>query len=267
METETSEASASADAASSTTTVPSRGARLGVWAMLIVVMFHAAAIALWVGPDNLLRRQIGFERLRSYVLPLFDQNWSVFAPEADFGNELFSIRATVRSGGGSTVQTSWVPVTAAEIVPAVRHHPFPSRTVAITNRLANEHVKVWGALSQAQKTVVGSSAADVTLAQLRQKVIGLATNDVERAAAVNYLKVETASEYFLTGIARGIWGDRLVSFQIFRSQLLIPNYETWKGARQIASGETFTSNWRPPVALSRDDLPVFRAYVAKFKIR
>lgn len=267
MENRISEDAVAAAVSSSGTAVPSRGARLGVWVMLFVVAVHSAAIAFWVGPDNLIRRDLGFERLRSYVLPLFDQNWSVFAPEADFGNELFAIRATVRAGDGASVQTKWVPVTTAEIVPAVRHHPFPSRTVAITNRLASEHVKVWGPLSPSQQAAVGASAADTTLAGLRQKLAGLATSDGERAAASNYLKVETAIEYFLTGIARGIWGDQLVSFQIFRSQLLVPNYESWKGARQIISGETFTSNWRPPVALSSEDLPVFRAYVAKFKIR
>lgn len=267
MEIKTTEDVAPAADPSEKTTGPGRAARLGVWVMLIVVVLHSAAIALWVGPDNLLRRQIGFERLRGYVLPLFDQNWSVFAPEADFGNELFAIRATVRRDGGTSVQTAWVPVTTAEIVPAVRHHPFPSRTVAITNRLATEHVRVWGPLNQPQKTAVGASGAEVSLADLRQKLIGLATNDAERRAATNYLKVETAIEHFLTGIARGVWGDQLVSFQIFRSQLLVPNYETWKGARQVTSGATFTSNWRPPVALDRDELTVFRAYVAKFKIR
>lgn len=267
MNIETSEVAAPADVSTSRTLVPSRGARLGVWVMVIAVVVHSAAIALWVGPDNLVRRQVGFERLRSYVLPMFDQNWSVFAPDADFGNELFTIRATVRSADGASTQTNWVPVTAAEIVPAVRHHPFPSRTVAITNRLATEHVRVWGPLSQPQKTAVGESGPDITLARLRQRLLGLATNPGERVAAANYLKVESAIEYFLTGIARGIWGDQLISFQIFRSQVLIPNYETWKGAREITSGQTFTSNWRPPVALHSADLPVFRSYVSKFKIR
>lgn len=245
----------------------SRTARLAVWATLVLVGCHILAIALWVGPDNQARRKIGVDRLGQYVLPMFDQNWSVFAPEADYGNDMFSIRGKVREENGAVTETGWVPVTEKELVPAVRHHPFPSRTTAITNRLASEHVKTFGALGQKQRDLVFAIGADVDLDEERERLISAATSDAERAAVPGYIKVQTAIEYFLSGIAHGVWGDDVLEIQIQRSRVVVPNYETWEGDRLVDGGHLFTSNWRPVHVLNPHDRVAFGDYVRKFEIR
>lgn len=245
---------------------PGSRARTALWLVLALVLLHASAVALWVGPENLLREKIGTDRLSSYILPMFDQNWSVFAPEADFGNDMLEIRATVTGPDGRDVRTDWVKVTAREIVPAVRYHPFPSRTTAITNRLATENVQVFGALGAKQQAVIATADQHVSLDGLRAQLLAAATSDTERTAVTGYLKVETAVEYFLSGIANAIWGDKLVMFQFRRNRQLVTNYETSRGTRVTTGAYTFTTNWRPVHALTAGDRAVYAAYVRKFDI-
>ena len=249
-------------------THPSRLARAGVWLMLVVVGLHIAAVAIWIGPDNNLRRHVGFTRLSHYVMPLFDQNWSVFAPEADFGNDLFTIRARVRGPGGGPRTTHWVHVTEDELVPATLHHPFPSRTAAISNPLATDHAKTFGALGSAQQQVIGRIGPEITLAQEGVQLLAAATSDAERAAVAPYIRVETAVEYYLSGIAYGIWGDRVIAIQIERSRVLVSNYES-RGdkPRIVDAGVLFTGNWRPLHPLDGADRAAYVGYVRKFGIR
>lgn len=244
-----------------------RAARAAVWITVLVVALHVTAIALWIGPDNQLRRHVGVSHLARYVLPVFDQNWSVFAPEADFGNDMFSVRAELRGADGAVTQTGWVKVTAREIVPAVRYHPFPSRTSAITNRLATEQVKTYGALTPAQQNVVAASGADVSLDLERTRLLAASQSPAERLAVTGFMKVETAVEYFLSGIADAIWGTKLVAFQVQRYRLVVPNYESWHGSRLADGGNAYTSPWRPVHALTPVDRSAYAAYVAKFGIR
>lgn len=246
---------------------PGKGARIGLRVILVAVLVHSAAIALWVAPPNILKDRIGFNNLRSYVLPMFDQSWSVFAPEADNGYDLFEIRGTLRGKNGRETQTGWVKVTAKEVGPQLRYHPFPSRTLLITDRLANDQLRLFGQLSPAQQTVVHVSGVSVSTATQNRRLLAAATNDTERQNARSYTWTEDAVEEFLSGIAYGVWGPDTVAVQYRQNQVFVPTYQSSKGDHQVTSGYLFVSNVRPIRHLDADERSAFTSYVRTWGIR
>lgn len=238
--------------------------RLALWGVMAVVLVHSAAIALAVTPWNIMRQVVGTDRLSSYVLPLWDQSWSVFAPDADYRTDRIEIRALLRGVDTSTYQSDWVPITSREVVASVRHHPFPSRTALITNRLAGRVFKAYGKLTPAQKKAFGAADTAVDLDALRMVLLASATSDKERAAATDFLEHEQSVEYFLSGIADAIWGDRLVGVQYRRYVVEVPSYSRPHDHRQVARGIDMYSNVRPVHALSSADRTAYAAYVDEF---
>lgn len=243
------------------------GARAALWLALLLVVAHSGAIALWVSPPNILKDRIGYQNLKSYVLPMFDQAWSVFAPEADNGYSLFEVRATLRSESGDESQTDWVKVTAREVAPQLRYHPFPSRTLLITDRLASDQLRLFNALSEAQKKVVHDSGVQVATTVQTDLLLDAATNDAEREAALTYSRTEVAVEAYLSGIAEAIWGDRATAIQYRQNTVFVPTYQKSKGSRQVTGGYDFVSNFRPIAPLTSGERETFNDYADKWKIR
>lgn len=242
-------------------------ARIAVWVVLGLVALHTAAVALWVAPANTLKDRVGYERLRSYVLPMFDQAWSVFAPEADNAYDLFEIRGTLTDGSGRERQTEWIKVTAREVRPQLRYHAFPSRTALITDRLASDQLRLFNGLTEAQKQVVHDSGVEVPTPELAEKLLAVSTNDVERDEAAAYARTEVACERFLSGIAEAVWGEEVVAVQYRQNQVYVPTYQQSQGSDQVTSGYSFTSNVRPLVRLTGAERHAFGAYVEKWDIR
>ena len=72
------------------------------WGLLTLALAHSAAVMLWIMPINPIRAAVGNERIANYVRPLFDQNWSVFAPSPGVSYCSLVVRAYVGDpdGGG-----------------------------------------------------------------------------------------------------------------------------------------------------------------------
>lgn len=246
---------------------PGRGARAAVWFVLALVAFHSAAIALWISPNNILKDRVGYERLRSYVAPVFDQAWSVFAPEADNGYDLFEIRGTLRDASGAERQSEWVQVTAREVRPQLEHHPFPSRTLLITDRLAKEQFRLFNTLSEKQREIVHVSGVAVTTEVQGDRLLAAALNAGEVEAARAYTRTELSIEYFLSAIAEAIWADDVVAVQYRQNEIFVPTYQQSDGSKQITSDYKFVSNVRPLRAPDAAEQAAFGDYVAKWGIR
>ena len=246
------------------TAPPSLRARLTLWLVLSVVAVHTAVVALWVAPFNLLQESVGTARVSSYILPVWDQAWSVFAPQTDTLTDRYQVRALVGSGKGQ-VATDWAPVTAKEVVASVRHHPFPSRTVLITTRLAGGITRTFNALTEAQKQVVHDAGAEVSVADLGQRLRSASTSPSELSEAGAFLQAETGTEYFLSGIARAIWGGKVVAIQFRKDRIVTGKYGTSQ-PRQIATAYSFYSNWRPVGALTAEERDAFTKYAHEFDL-
>lgn len=244
---------------------PALPARLALWVVLAIVVVHSGIVALWVAPNNLLRQSIGASRVEDYILPMWDQAWSVFAPEADSGYDRYEIRALVKRSGGERA-TEWTQVTAHEVVASVRHHPFPSRTALITTRLGGHLKRYYNVLNTDQKQIVADADREVSLADLRARLLAASDSGVERDRVGPFLRAETATEHFLSGIAHAIWGDDVVALQFRKDKVVVSRYTDADKPRQVRTAYQHFSNWRPPIPLTVDERAAFAAYVDEFGI-
>lgn len=87
-------------------------ARNLVWPLIIAVLAHTFLIATWVGPSTPIRQAIGTETLRSYVLPVFEQNWRLFAPDVRRQEHGLEIRASIVHQQGEREMSEWVDLVA-----------------------------------------------------------------------------------------------------------------------------------------------------------
>lgn len=254
-----------ATAPSGDSQAPALPARLALWLVLAIVIVHTGIVALWVAPNNLLRQSIGVSRVNDYILPMWDQAWSVFAPEADSGYDRYEIRVLVNRGGNEQA-TEWTPVTAREVVESVRHHPFPSRTALITTRLGGHLKRYYNVLNADQKQIVADADREVSLGDLRGRLLAAADTDAERDRVGPFMRAETATEHFLSGIADAIWGDDIVALQFRKDKMVVSRYTDVDRPRQVRTAYQHFSNWRPPIDLTSDERAAFAAYADEFGI-
>lgn len=236
-------------------------ARLALWLVLGLVVFHAAMVALWIAPATIVRDTIGYDKVRGYNYPFFEQSWSVFAPTPDYGYNLWEIRATVKTAEGLESQTPWVPVSDREIKAGVRYHPFPSRTTAVTDRFATDQIKAFGRLNREQVAVINKADASVSLDEMRNRMVSAGTNPATRAAARTFVDIEGATEHFFSGIADAIWGDELVSYQLRRYARRVYTYTAKSQKGQYNTRVSFATNWRPVTPLTAPERSAFFGYV------
>ncbi|MEV5003250.1 DUF5819 family protein [Nocardioides sp. LML1-1-1.1] len=244
---------------------PALGVRVLLWGGLAAVLGHSLVVALWVGPSNIARTEIGADRLGGYVEPLFDQAWSVFAPEADFRYDLVEVRGALTTDAGTT-ETGWMEVTAKEVAPQVRLHPFPSRTTLMSTRLAGQLQSAWAELSARQKEVAGTARQDVPLSLLGARLRDAATTPAETTAAGAYLRTETSLERFVGALARVRWGDRLTAIQFRTYALTVPRPNAGARTRQVRSPYRLISPWRPVPVVPAEALDAFRGYADQLGI-
>ena len=67
--------------------------------------FHLFASFLWIAPSSTLREVIPGNLLSQYMIPMWGQSWSVFAPEPINGDYYFDVRARHSQSHGRTRQT------------------------------------------------------------------------------------------------------------------------------------------------------------------
>lgn len=97
---------------------------LGV--VTVATIFHLGMVFLHVAPPNTLSNRHD-ELVDDYVLPEFEQNWKLFAPDPLQSNIAVHARAQVRHDDGSREITGWVNLSAMD-GENIHRNPFPSHT-------------------------------------------------------------------------------------------------------------------------------------------
>lgn len=98
-----------------------------VVAMLLVVgvAMHLVFVTLHVAPENQLSRKYK-SSTDTWIYPLFEQNWRLFAPNPLSVNTMLDARARVRAADGTVTEGPWTGLTADDIA-HIRGNPFPSK--------------------------------------------------------------------------------------------------------------------------------------------
>lgn len=205
--------------------------------------WHVLATFLWVAPPSGLRDVVPKKALSSYMMPLFGQSWSVFAPAPVNGDYTLRVRAVVE---GSSEATEWVDATAAESN-MLRHHAFPPRAAILAGIQARDYKKTYDRLSADQKKAVaaGYFKGEDWLRRLDAGLTKAAASKSERLAARSHVDSEGTTTAYATQVARAVWGDAVTSvdFEVSR-QNVVPFANRNDPNAQRPKAVRINSGWR-----------------------
>lgn len=241
-------------------TAPPRNRRhLGVRVFIVVTaaftLWHVFATFLWIAPPSGLRQAVPGQVLKNYMIPLFGQSWSVFAPEPINGDYRLQVRAQVDDGGGRSHTSPWVDATAAELALA-QHHLFPPRGAIQSTELASRFKGDWDALNADHKKVVelgyfkGADWED----RLGKKLITYG----KPAAVTPYLGTERIITAYATQVAYATWGDGVTRVQFVVSrQNVIPFANRNDPSAKRPAVQVAPTGWRGVVEEPGQDRAAF----------
>lgn len=224
-----------------------------LWIRLIAVIcvaltgWHIFATFLWVAPPSALRELVPAKSLSGYMLPLFGQSWSVFAPEPVNGNITIKVRAYVGpEGSGET--TEWVNASAAELGMA-HHNLFPPRAAIIGLEQATQYKGVFDKLTKPERKVVagGYFAGNdwYERFQTNMELAGDGATHAQKENAKKFMQLELRTIAYSTQVSRALWGDSVsrVQFSVSR-QNVVPFNERNDSNAAPQPIRTVESGWR-----------------------
>lgn len=231
--------------------------RLVAWAAVLLAAWHILASFLWIAPYSANAREVvPGNTLSSYMLPMFGQSWSVFAPEPVNGDYHFNVRAMVEDASGERTETGWVSATDVELS-MIRYNLTPPRAGIQSTELASGFKKSFDALTEVQRT---TAAGDFMTAEweigLRAALENGAKNSGLDPAAIEknagtvdeFMSEERRSTAYATQVAKAVWGDDVVAVQYRVSrQNIIPFAERHNADAKRPEPSVVLPGWRPLV--------------------
>lgn len=242
--------------------------RAAVLAVGAVLAAHLAATVLWTAPGWLTGQpddeplsdrpvtSVAHRALAAWMTPVFDQGWSLFAPEPRHVDHVLRVRGVYAGEDGEPVAGPWIDATAIE-TRALTGHVLPAATERSARRLAAEARSAYLALpGDARMAALRSSAfpgrdpAHPVRATLRADLLdGGATPEAadryvaaDRALAAYATQVVAATPYGPAAHERPV----LVQAAVTRREVVLP------GEAEPPPSETVLGA-RPPLRLPGQD--------------
>ncbi|MCL8252640.1 DUF5819 family protein [Aeromicrobium fastidiosum] len=231
--------------------------------LLVVILVHSVALALWLAPSSPIRDAVGEGRLASYVDPYFQQGRDVVGIGTQQVDESFSVRAYVApDAGGKGAATEWVDVTRDDNR-ANRHELAPERAHLIARRLATNLNLAMFNLSEAQRRVVRGLTADDLPSTVRPTLEGAGG----RPEAVRFFQAyDQMATQFASLYAEARWGEggRIVQVQFRVGRRTVPSYaDRATTSLDDVAFRDFSFGWRRAFRGSLDARDTFDSYVKK----
>lgn len=232
---------------------PKLWVRLVAFVAVLFAGWHILASFLWIAPFSANAREIvPGNALSSYMLPMFGQSWSVFAPEPVNGDFHFNVRAVLEDDAGSRSETGWVSATDVELS-MIRYNLTPPRAGIQSTEVASNFKKAYDALTDTQRTI---AAGDFTAAEWEVGLRAALENDAKNATDTTqadknaqnveeFLHQEHRSTAYATQVAEAVWGDEVVEVQYRVSrQNIIPFAERHNPQAQRPEATVVLPGWR-----------------------
>lgn len=238
---------------------PTWWVRLIALGAVLLTAWHVFASFLWIAPPSPLREIPGQQVLTAYMIPMFGQSWSVFAPEPINGDYHFNVRAVIEQDG-KEVTTGWVSATDVEIS-MIRYNLFPPRAGIQSSEVASGQMTAFNKLTDKQKAVVALDFDKKDWESWMKD--SFAKLDDGDAGVASYLKEEHRASAYATQVAYAIWGDAVqkIQYRVSR-QNVVPFAERNNPGAQRPEPSFSTTGWRLPIeepGQSRQDFAdVFR---------
>lgn len=240
----------------------SRKARLVIWPLVVLVFTHTFFILLWVAPTNPIKEAVGADRVSSYIMPMLQQNWSIFAPtprrvavELDFRARLLD----PDTGEGTT--TEWMSFIDAEDE-LVRHNFFPPRTALAARRAANHLNNAMVKMNTDQRERIGWGYFDTPISELRDELLAVDGDEPANASTVDtYLSYDAVAVGLASYSAHALWDEEVVRVQYRTSKRYVPAFED-RAERDIDDAERtwYEYGWRAAEPITSEQSALFTTY-------
>ncbi len=194
---------------------------------LIAVLFtgwHVFASFLWIAPYSQNAREVvPGEMLTNYMIPLFGQSWSVFAPEPINGDYHFNVRATLDDGS----ETGWVSATDVELS-MIQYNLTPPRAGIQSSEVASSYKGAFDSMEEVDRSVISGDFAvenwevGLRAALENQKSESGSSAETREANIDELMREEHRSTAYATQVAKAIWGESVqkVQYRVSRQNII-----------------------------------------------
>lgn len=236
-------------------------ARVISYCLVLVVLVHTIIIVLWAGPSNPIKTAIGTERVRSYVMPAFEQDWHIFAPTPKRVTSYLDFRAKIKNDDGSETVTPWLSIIEAENS-LIEHNPFPPRSAFAGRRLSLEVTNFAIDASDTQRAVSQKDFHDEPAELFLKQLRSASTDDgVSRSKVNKYLKYDEMIVSLATLTAKSHWDGEIVGIEYRTAKAFVPRFEDRKAFTiDDANRPNRDFGWRAPAEVSDVQVEKFRPY-------
>lgn len=209
----------------------------------LATLWHIFASFLWIAPPSAVREIPTQEVLSAYMLPMFGQSWSVFAPEPINGDYHFNVRAVIEADG-EEIETGWVSATEVELS-MIRYNLFPPRAGIQSTEVASGLAGAYQKLNAEQQAVAALDFAEDGWEDWMARSFDKLE---EGPSTVTYMEQEHLSTAYATQVAYAIWGDDVLQVQYRVSrQNVVPFADRNSTGAQRPEPTMSTTGWRAPL--------------------
>ena len=231
--------------------------------LCVYTALHLFATFLWVGPVTPMRSVWPGNTLEQYMVPMFRQSWSVFAPTPGGWEIDVSVRAKVTDDGNTRI-TDWVSASDAGNS-RFTHNPFPPRTSRIPLTLGLDLYNSYYDLNKAQQNLITHNFPTEQGWQKKfsTNLVQLSDKDQKTGAkkALDYLVLEKRAIRYATQVAYAIWGEDVTQVQIYTAkQDVMYFYDRNNKYAERPAAEPIPVGWRPTIAVEEQDQELFADY-------
>lgn len=204
-----------------------------------VTAWHIFASFLWIAPWSPLREVVGQEKLSAYMIPMFGQSWSVFAPEPVNGDYRFEVRALVDGQA-----TEWASASDTELS-MIQYNLFTPRAGIVAMDVSSQLKGAWADLNEEQQGVVELNYfKDAWEERMEEALRAYGDTDVVDA----YMTQEHRATAYATQVAYALWGDDVEQVQYRATrQNVIPFADRHDPEAERPAIQYSPTGWRAPV--------------------
>lgn len=232
-------------------------AKIFAVAVCLVLAWHFLATYTWNASPNATREAIGDKALTAYMIPLFGQSWSVFAPNPGSTNQSLEVRALVDKDGVET-ETEWFSLTEFSTERDVQLHPIPSRMYLNNYILADRYFDSAMAIPENIRDVAGRDYFGDSWGDPLRNDLLAAMGTTESANVDNFVNYELTVLGLVSEVAIARWGDDVTKVQVrIVKTPVVPFAERHTDA--TTESTYFVDGWRTPVRIPGLDTAVFQA--------
>lgn len=233
------------------------GARILAIAVCALLAWHFLATATWNSAPNAVRATIGQQNLQAWMIPLFGQSWSVFAPNPGSVNQSLEVRAQI----GDTT-TEWYSLTTRSAEHDVQGHLVPSRMYLNDFILADRFYDAALELPLAVRDRAGADLEnDEWWLALEEDLRAASSTDID-SKIESFLRYERTAMGLVSEVAIARWGSEVTAVQVRVVMTPVVRFAE-RGTDAETKVTSFTDGWRPPLRVEGIDTTVFDSMFAE----